>query len=78
MQNDLIYILKIVINIAISCAAALISDRCKLDLQRGLLPQRVHLLVAPVLALRLERHVKVKQNLGYNDSHLVVCQADLC
>jgi hypothetical protein len=66
---------KVVTNIVTNYAAALSPDGRKFDLQRGLLPQRVDLLLAPVVALRLERHVEVEEHLGQDDAHLVVCKA---
>jgi hypothetical protein len=40
-----------------------------------LLPQREHILICPVLALRTQLHVKVVQHLGDDETHFVVRHA---
>jgi len=56
------------------------SERLSLDVlqshyQRVLLPQREHILVRPVLALRTQVHIEVVQDLGDDETHFVVCHA---
>lgn len=56
----------------------LLSDRRQLDVERRLLPQGVHFLLSPVLAVSFECQIEVEEDLGQDDAHLVVSQASLC